>query len=420
MPAPMERPTDEREPGAQPDGEPAPPDDLERALAARGSRRWQLTRAVLVVGIVLVELAVVIRGAVVAPGNASAPLPRQVSSLVEVISNVSYGTVTVNGVAARGALAGDSLPVRVNLARGSNLITLDAPPFLPVNCMVSQATGAPVIEPNYRGRCAITFDFNDATVTHTVINILLTGTDLPPEALASAERVVAARLAEIDLGTATVPVGQYYATSARGPRDIAMRQATEPLRATLAVVAAPDSDDLFPSDAGSTLDRCVALGCASTMEAAFGGSGHLWVVGEALALEWRFTTAAGAVAGEALYGLGSIPVRLLAGENGGWFMTMSAQQMLDALGDPDACAVGEQVLTRYVSPRQDSVAEQARSEAATGIQGCEIVVIAPGPGRDIGLFVWRFGVPLAANAAAHAMLPALPLAPPDELRAVGI
>jgi hypothetical protein len=38
---------------------------------------------------------------------------------------------------------------------------------------------------------------------------------------------------------------------------------------------------------------------------------------------------------------------------------------------------------------------------------------------DQGHFIWRFGVLLAADASAHSTLPALPVALPADLAAVG-
>jgi hypothetical protein len=52
-----------------------------------------------------------------------------------------------------------------------------------------------------------------------------------------------------------------------------------------------------------------------------------------------------------------------------------------------------------------------------GVEGCELG--AKVNGVDGGRYVWRFGVVLAADAQAHSILPALPLASPAEIAAVG-
>src|SRR5579859_3240412 len=262
------------------------PDGLDVALARRKPVRRQVGRVAFVAVIVIVALVAVFRGALPVPAVQPAPAITQVTTLVEVASNVSYGTVTLNGERLRSALPGDSLPVRANLAMGPNLITLDAPPFLPVSCGVSGTPGTPVVAPASIGRCALTFDRDGSAVAHTVINVLLTGVDLPSTELAGAERVVADRLAHISVDQAIVPVGQYYATGAHGPNDITSRKATESLRATVSVVPVPNSDDTFPSDAGATLDRCLQLGCPLPLNDPVSIPAHGWVIGDAVALDW--------------------------------------------------------------------------------------------------------------------------------------
>jgi hypothetical protein len=51
------------------------------------------------------------------------------------------------------------------------------------------------------------------------------------------------------------------------------------------------------------------------------------------------------------------------------------------------------------------------------VEGCELGAAINGV--DGGRYVWRFGVLLAADAQAHRILPALPLASPAEIAAVG-
>ena len=78
-----------------------------------------------------------------------------------------------------------------------------------------------------------------------------------------------------------------------------------------------------------------------------------------------------------------------------------------------------QLLSQALGQQQLSVAEQLRSQAATGPEGCEIVAAVVNPTNRPANFIWRFGVLLAADPAAHFVLPGLPLAPADEQRAVG-
>jgi hypothetical protein len=52
-----------------------------------------------------------------------------------------------------------------------------------------------------------------------------------------------------------------------------------------------------------------------------------------------------------------------------------------------------------------------------GVEGCALDLLQNQ--LVIGRFLWRFGVLLATNDQAHKALPALPVAPPDEIAAVG-
>jgi hypothetical protein len=59
-----------------------------------------------------------------------------------------------------------------------------------------------------------------------------------------------------------------------------------------------------------------------------------------------------------------------------------------------------------------------------GIVGCAMSLQQtdsnqPQNTADLGHFVWRFGVLLAADDRAHALAPDLPLASPEEIAAVG-
>lgn len=78
------------------------------------------------------------------------------------------------------------------------------------------------------------------------------------------------------------------------------------------------------------------------------------------------------------------------------------------------------VCTAGVTMLSIQIAEQAQNIQIAhdaGIEGCELLA-RPDQGQQ-GLFLWRFGVLLAADDGAHAMQPALPIAPPDEIAAVG-
>ena len=93
------------------------------------------------------------------------------------------------------------------------------------------------------------------------------------------------------------------------------------------------------------------------------------------------------------------------------------------------CEVGVNLLSTVTSHPLSTVAQQPEYQVATvhnnGIGGCALQLTRTGgtgvtgtDGANAGSFLWRFGVLLAADAEAHALLPYLPLAPPSELSAV--
>jgi hypothetical protein len=53
-----------------------------------------------------------------------------------------------------------------------------------------------------------------------------------------------------------------------------------------------------------------------------------------------------------------------------------------------------------------------------GVQGCELALAAPTTptGQAQGIFIFRFGVLLAADSVAHDAAPALPIAPTSVVR----
>ena len=412
------------EPRGEPHGE---ADDLEVALARRASPTRRLARAGVIALALVVALGAALRG-LPWPGGASSPAVAPPSVIVT--SNVSYGVVTLNGARVAGArqagdALADALPVPVRLAAGDNVIALDAPPFLPVRCVVAGPPDAPSIMPTSLGRCAITTDRVGSVAARIVINIWLTAIDLPPDARAGAQAVVAAALAAVPFAVVDVPVGDYYATGARGPDTITSRAATEPLRAWLGVAPAPDDDDLFTTDSDIALDRCVQLGCPLPLDQGYVTPSHGWLVGEAVALDWRFTTGDGLEVGEARFSLGGIPVALVAAPGGDeWTLAADLPAGGQPFGAPlDLCQLGTQALVRFIGPlniKVVSAVDRGQEDGEnTGMAGCGLSAPTPG-NRATAHFIWRFGVLLAADAAAHQLARALPLAPANEAHAVGL
>ncbi|HEX8034756.1 MAG TPA: hypothetical protein VF510_12955, partial [Ktedonobacterales bacterium] len=60
--------------------------------------------------------------------------------------------------------------------------------------------------------------------------------------------------------------------------------------------------------------------------------------------------------------------------------------------------------------------ENIGSTGLNGIEGCDIQILDSS--GKFARFIWRFGVLLAADVAAHQLVPSLPVAPQAEIDAV--
>jgi hypothetical protein len=142
-----------------------------------------------------------------------------------------------------------------------------------------------------------------------------------------------------------------------------------------------------------------------------------WDINVPVALRWRLTDSDGSVLGDVLFPAADIvPATLVYTADAGW--SRSPQTPFDAptvvrtFGGLD-CSTGAQIL------QQDL---QGKNLAATmypgqGVNGCQISLSAnENPAQ--GTFLWRFGVLLAADDAAHQLLPNLPIASRVEITAV--
>jgi hypothetical protein len=250
------------------------------------------------------------------------------------------------------------------------------------------------------------------------ISLFVTPDDLPASQQSQVTRLLTQALTTRQ--DTTVPAGSYYATSFQPITNVTGQRvsiASVPLQgsATIAPFALQDPQIGVP---------CVGFICPGSFLSgdAYTFTVPEWAVTVTLALRWRFTTASGKVVSDVLF-QGDNPytevvtfaILFLALDTAGdWTiaqnlaMPSAASQLQDSF-----CGIGDSILQGAASPGQNGSVTTLRDLGAEGCEWLEQV-----NGIDQGIFLWRFGVLLAADARTHAAYPQLPLAPPAEIAAV--
>jgi hypothetical protein len=219
--------------------------DEEAAVRSRVSPHRRAAQTGIVLAVVLVVVGLLLHSLGPAPRGTASLLssPTPTPSTVVIMSNVTFGTLTVNGHTVQGAP-----PLVTHLFHvGTNVVTLTAPPFEAHTCRFlfpseqpsSSETGCEFS--GYSG----TFDVGGGTVApDELVDIGLDDTDLPPDLAASAVGVVTQAVTAVPLHS-VVPTGQYYATGSDAHGHIAARRAVTPVQAAVLVSLTPPSTSGF-------------------------------------------------------------------------------------------------------------------------------------------------------------------------------
>jgi hypothetical protein len=420
------------------DGLPTPAEDLageqlplveaETVLTRPPSRRKRLVQLslVLVAGIVAL---VTFRSALFPQRALPQPTPtfglQVLSSALLIQSNLTYGTVTVNGRRHQ-----EAPPFFVPLTGETYDLTLAAPPFRPVACQVTlpspPAPGTPVtffrvdhcIVARYATGLGLKGLHGVSADPAALITITVTDADLPADQAAQVTTLLAQSLATEQ--TTTVPTGEYIAASASPDGVITSQRASEPLQA---------SAFLAPSMASRPSPFCGKLLCPLSLnpyflppDTAIPTSPEL-AVAVPLGLRWRFTNTAGKVIADVSFPVTSAIVLFLAPDaKAGW--QISQQEIVPGFAtihdqqSASLCLIGNFLLQQ----RQPTASVGLLHDH--GVAGCELSLQQPDPAQpqtllDLGNVIWRFGVLLAAGDKAHALLPDLPIASAEAIAAVG-
>jgi hypothetical protein len=339
------------------------------------------------------------------PKQASTPTDQLLTGVL--LSDLTYGAVTVNGQKQSAPP-----PLRIQLHQHApNIITLNAPPFAPLTCTITfpYTYGDP-------SHCLLNTDtlvapdgspisVNNGTVHPTFfVSMGFTWYDLPQDQQNQMLSSISQTLNSPQ--QMTVPVGSYYAVSGTSEAGITSQRARTPLDAKASLI-------MFSTSTGV----CGAVPCPDPLAPGQSAtlSGQVWVINFNVEIRWQFIDASGTAVGDAFYYLrpGTMQIVLSYERPSGWVVaTRDMPNFSQDLLQNQLCPIGLSLF-----PLGTESIQSAQVIRDRGIEGCELQ--AQTPQGQQGLFLWRFGVLLAADDSAHTMQPALPIASPDEIAAVG-
>lgn len=384
--------------------------DLDHLLLRRVPVGRRAVRMGAVVALMLLVAGLILRSISLASSQTASAPPLATSASIVLVSNLSYGAVTINGQPLSAPL-----PQVIALRRGDNVITLSAAPFQPHTChvrwpegMVSSACGS--------GSGGVFPIADHFVVANLVIYLRITAADLAPDLRVGALSAIAQALDAVQPQT-SVPAGQYYPIG----RDSAGNMLSQPAPAPLSAVvhfALPASGTRQSAYCDSQLLCAGALNPAATEAHP---AVRAWAVFAPVTVSWQFTSAAGIpFALPPLLSQFQVELVLAYTSASGWQVLPHAEQFIG--GQPltqqltaSICGVGALALATLADARQKNSAATINWVQDNGLAGCQLELLQPNSGARAGLFIWRFGVLLAADAATHATFPDVPLAPPTEV-----
>lgn len=352
------------------------PENHLRRTFLRRKRLMQLTLLLVAVGAVLATFWTLL---IPRQSSYSGPL---VSALL--VSNVNFGTIILNGQ----QLASHP-PLKTMIHADANDVTLAAPPFQAYTCHFQHLTMSQT-EHCLSTRESV-IDEHGSSMSIRILGIFLLPNDLPPNQQAKVLTLINSALTPQQT---SVPIGSYFARSIDQTGMITSQVTTIPLQAIATfTLAKPSYLRLDPMNA-TLLTR------------------PTWGIAFSLALHWRFTAALGEVISDVTYPAAEgVTLFLAYTPSTDWQLSTELGEDLSSQLVGTICSAGAQVLQQETGRTFHSISLPAAVTPA----GC--VMQVQEQGNPVGTFLWRFGILFAADQTAHASLPALPMAPPEELAA---
>jgi hypothetical protein len=335
------------------------------------------------------------------------PAPPPVKYALALVSNVTWATFTLtqNGhtqvVGNRGAARFDLYERGASSSPPSLWLSALAPPFTPQTCRL-------VIPPAPSGTCALI-----RAAPQWRVLFPFTSSDLPAQEQASVTALVNASLAATQ-PTMTIPVGGHYALG-----DILSGSLITQVALTASLRTARAPADLIPDPACP--DLCAPQDATQWTPSAL----DLWHVRVFVNQDWYFArTADGRAVGTAHENL--IPHAIQFDLNydaaqDTWLSAPPDQAVTLAVAvTQPLCDDGRQYVEELYFVPASSLAPYSPDPTSTdhGLNGCLLRLTPVHTGGAI-TFLWRTGQLYAADAAAHAVEPTLPVASTADLASFG-
>ena len=353
------------------------------------------------------------------------------------ISATPTGTIFIDGYAIKSSnpygLSGQSglyytaKPIR--LSRGQHKIVWQAPPFLPLTCIIS-------VPPLSSEPCNYESTSNDPNAPgERDIVFSPTMADLPTTQQATLKQAIQASLTALQ-STATVQPGEQYLSPSG---KTLVQTATVPLNATLNLHLDTNPASQNPCQNGYG-DECTYNGqdCHSFCTSPFyngppaKGVQLTWDITGLFNPTWTYTSLSGQVLAQNQPDSSVFP----ANEDHGigvrvtWDGTQwharpdIPPESISQYDVPPACtSISNQIsaTTQYGSTASGTNVDWGFAVDTSEAQGC-LAVVVPSPGQQTptvfkqpaALFLYRFGVLLAANPLAHSEFPNIPMADANE------
>jgi hypothetical protein len=395
--------------------EAAPIADLDHILnsrSPRGKRLVQVTLLLAMVAAVIFTLwDVVPKDGAGSPTPEFAPLP----SALSIVSNVNFGTLTINGVEQA-----EPLPSAIRLhGKSPYTITLKAPPFRPLTCPFplprpGTPWGGVIGYIDGFSPCVAGTGFTMQQQNVTNLEMLFTLADLPIDQQQQITALISNQVTAQQ--TFTVPAKSLFVSSLTKAGLATTARAPVALTATAFLVPSQQN--------GQPATSCLGYICADSGGFILGGSlsGQYWEVTTPVALRLLLRQTDGEVVSDVTFPFANM-LTLYLSYNGssGWQLGLLSSQQLSQDLTQVVCPTGSNMLASLAQQASNQLYWSATTLHDRGLDGCELSLqVNSGENSgDQGEFVWRFGALMAANTQAHLTLPQLPMATPADLAAVG-
>lgn len=387
-------------------------DGLDDLLRPRLSQQARLLRAGVLVALVVVVASGLLwrsTGFSVLPSTTPGPTPTFPPGPpgVRILSNIGFGSVSVNGQKL------GTLPALAVLRPGSNTIILDAPPFRAHTCTLTW----PFSESSDLACILNAFSEPQTAVSrgqHILLggelDIEVVGADLPTDQCARVLGIVEQALGATVL-TTTVPAGGHIATGVESPEGIPVSR-----------VAPANSQARLVVHAEAFAGRpCTSLlyGGVAQPYYAVPPPARSWSANVPILEQMTFVQADGNVLGRTPMMEGSIGVILDVpnASDAEWHLVTTDPPLSSQLTG-NLCSGGVQTLSNVFNLTHPGESWGIGPSSDGGLEGCQLELDTyAGSVETITHYLWRFGVLLAEEAAAHKILPQLPVASAGELAA---